>query len=435
MLAEAMCNSNFLDTLLTEDDFSFIKSLENDINQIHLKINLQNKKRDAIVNLINTLNTEIGKSSSNNNSKKGRKNKNKHKNSNKDFNYKKALLAKANNIFQLVNSNIKSLYSLETSLKNLNDQIVELLVSIDADDLDESNKDKYITIIQNLKSSIDEFSNKLEDTNSQIEEKDKTINAFFKENEKMLNNYICIEFFDNKSSNDSISESVTNYSNEEKSITDNLKEISSNITELTNSSNKNSLYSTPQEIVNSKENSTITNENIEFTKDASIISNDSQNSVSEKTKILDYENKVSEETDEYSDNLILIVSEKEQKVYLPYKVSEINAYLEQFADKYESFEDVVEKEFIVSLDYYMKHPVLARFREAYSLIRDRESKSISEALKYAIDLMFKYNLNPTIVAACKTQEELENYLNCLDHQKLEDFNNFKIEFRINPLVV
>ena len=85
------------------------------------------------------------------------------------------------------------------------------------------------------------------------------------------------------------------------------------------------------------------------------------------------------------------------------------------------------------LDYYIKHPVLSRFREAYSLIRDREAKSVVEAIKYSMNLMFSYDLNPTIIAACKTQEQLENYLTCLENNELDNFKDFEIKFEISPL--
>ena len=84
-------------------------------------------------------------------------------------------------------------------------------------------------------------------------------------------------------------------------------------------------------------------------------------------------------------------------MFLPYKVEEINDYLEQFPEQYSSFESVVAKEFILPLNYYMSHPVIARFREAYSLCRDREAKTIFESLKYGMDLMFNRRLNPAII--------------------------------------
>ena len=130
---------------------------------------------------------------------------------------------------------------------------------------------------------------------------------------------------------------------------------------------------------------------------------------------------------------ILIVSEKLNKVFLPYKFTEVENYLTTYPEQYKSFEDVINKEFVLPLDYYIKHPVISRFREAYALIRDREGKSIIEAMKVAFDLMLKYELNPTIIAGCKTQEQLENYLNCLDNNQLNNFKEFEIRFELNPI--
>ena len=132
-------------------------------------------------------------------------------------------------------------------------------------------------------------------------------------------------------------------------------------------------------------------------------------------------------------NNTLIISEKDNKVFLPYTVSEIQSYMEKYPKEYKSLEYVINKEFILPLDYYTKHPSLARFREAYSLIRDREAKSVFDALKYALNIMFKYDLNPAIISACKTEEALNLYIECLENKDLSKFNLFKIEIRLNPL--
>lgn len=132
-------------------------------------------------------------------------------------------------------------------------------------------------------------------------------------------------------------------------------------------------------------------------------------------------------------NNTLIISEKDNKVFLPYTVSEIQSYMEKYPKEYKSLEYVINKEFILPLDYYTKHPSLARFREAYSLIRDREAKSVFDALKYALNIMFKYDLNPAIISACKTEEALNLYIECLENKDLSKFNLFKVEFRLNPL--
>ena len=145
---------------------------------------------------------------------------------------------------------------------------------------------------------------------------------------------------------------------------------------------------------------------------------------------------INKHLNEYSDDIpkennVLRVSEKANKVYLPYSKSELSLYLEQYPESYHSLGEVVKKEFILPLDYYMKHPVVARFRETYSLIKDRESKSVIDGLKYAFSLMFKYELNPVIIAACKTQEQLENYLDCLNRNKLDEFKDFEIKFEVS----
>lgn len=144
---------------------------------------------------------------------------------------------------------------------------------------------------------------------------------------------------------------------------------------------------------------------------------------------------ISEEISEENiqNNNTLIISEKDNKVFLPYTVSEIQSYMEKYPKEYKSLEYVINKEFILPLDYYTKHPSLARFREAYSLIRDREAKSVFDALKYALNVMFKYDLNPAIISACKTEEALNFYIECLENKDLSKFNLFKIEFKLNPL--
>ena len=162
--------------------------------------------------------------------------------------------------------------------------------------------------------------------------------------------------------------------------------------------------------------------------DKTNISSSNKNDLSVNKKITN-----SNEEENIQENHTLIVSEKLKKVFLPYTKHEISLYLEQYPNSYTSYQDVIEKEFVLSLDYYMKHPVVARFREAYSLIRDRESKSVIDAFKFALDNMFRYELNPVIIAACKTQEQLEHYLNCLEKNKLEDFKDFEIKFEVAPL--
>ena len=131
------------------------------------------------------------------------------------------------------------------------------------------------------------------------------------------------------------------------------------------------------------------------------------------------------------DNDILIVSEKEQKAYLPYKYCNIKKAFEKNKDKYLSPNDVIKKEYILPLNRF-RHSVSSRFRETLNLMLNKEKLSIFKALDLAFELMFKYNLNPIIIAACRNLKELDIYLDCLEENELFDFRCFKIKFEVTP---
>ena len=292
--------------------------------------------------------------------------------SNSDF---LTLLTEVQNIFEKINENINIIQDLKEDSSNILDNIVKLLIYVEEHPDD---KDNYSNQVQQLKDNINDFSIKNEDVKSKILLNDIKIDTFFQKN--IVKKYLATfdtEIHLNNSSG-------LNFSNEK------------NIKFNNNTSEKSEIRNVSS------------------------------------TKLIDFENK--NESSKFEENNTLLVSEKLKKVFLPYTKHEISLYLEQYPDSYTSFEDVIKKEFVLSLDYYMKHPVVARFREAYSLIRDRESKSVIDAFKYAIDMMFRYELNPVIIAGCKTQEQLEHYLSCLDKNRLDDFTDFNIKFEVNPLV-
>ena len=133
------------------------------------------------------------------------------------------------------------------------------------------------------------------------------------------------------------------------------------------------------------------------------------------------------------DNNTLLISEKDKKVYLPYTVAQLNEYLLTYPDEFKSYEDVIKSEFELPLEIFIKNQSLARFKETYELIRNKEMKSMFEAMKQASKLMFKYDLNPAVIAACNSKVQLDSYLDCLENKKIEDFNCFDIKFDLNLL--
>ena len=48
--------------------------------------------------------------------------------------------------------------------------------------------------------------------------------------------------------------------------------------------------------------------------------------------------------------------------------------------------------------------------------------------------MFKYELNPIIITACRNLDELDIYLDCLDKNELFDFHCFDIKFEVAPKI-
>lgn len=138
------------------------------------------------------------------------------------------------------------------------------------------------------------------------------------------------------------------------------------------------------------------------------------------------EEKVIENTLE--DNKTLVISEEDGKVYLPYTKEEIKNEVAQ--NKGIKVGELIEEKYIISLDKY-KNSMKARFREGYNLMK-REGKSRKSAFLLGLELMFESNLHPAIISACKTVEELDIYLDCLEDNELEKFSCFKIIYKSLP---
>ena len=134
------------------------------------------------------------------------------------------------------------------------------------------------------------------------------------------------------------------------------------------------------------------------------------------------------------DNNVLRISEKEQKAFLPYRISEITTIFENSKDsnnEFTSIEEVINKLYVLPLENF-KHSATARFREAFNLILNKEHGSIIKAFDLGIELMFNYDLNPIIISACRNLDELDIYLDCLSTNQLYDFKCFQIIFEVNP---
>lgn len=131
------------------------------------------------------------------------------------------------------------------------------------------------------------------------------------------------------------------------------------------------------------------------------------------------------------DNDTLIISEKDNKVILPYTIKEVENLYQKKKNKYSSVQDLIKNEYIISTENF-KNPIKSRFREAYQLIKKREHGHLKEAIDLGFELMFQSNLNPAIIAACKSLKELDIYLDCLDDNELDKFSCFNIVYNVPP---
>ncbi len=134
------------------------------------------------------------------------------------------------------------------------------------------------------------------------------------------------------------------------------------------------------------------------------------------------------------DNHILLISEDDRKVFLPYTAEEIEEYLRNYPDKYSDEYDVIRNVFILPLGYFNNFFYATRFREAYALYKDREGYPSIPAIASAFKIMSIKNLHPAIIAACKNEKILKDYLHHLEIGDLENFTYFEINYRMNPLV-
>ena len=153
-------------------------------------------------------------------------------------------------------------------------------------------------------------------------------------------------------------------------------------------------------------------------------------------KVVEVETEEDEEEEDEDDFLMrdndtLIISEEDNRVILPYKLSDVEKQYKKNKKKYASVKDLIENEYIIPTENF-KNPIKSRFREAYQLIKKKEHGHLKEAIELGFELMFQSNLNPAVIAACKNLKELDIYLDCLDDNELDKFSCFNIVYNVPP---
>ncbi len=136
---------------------------------------------------------------------------------------------------------------------------------------------------------------------------------------------------------------------------------------------------------------------------------------------------------ELQDNDLLLISEKEDKVYLPYLVSDLKKKLRKHPKKYANLQDVIKKDYILPMSKF-KYPILSRFKEAFSLMKKREKSTTVQAIDLALEVCFNSALNPAIIAACRNLNELDVYLDNLESDNTKNFKFFDIKYEVAPIL-
>lgn len=130
----------------------------------------------------------------------------------------------------------------------------------------------------------------------------------------------------------------------------------------------------------------------------------------------------------------LIISEFQGIVILPYTLDLLKKILFDNNDKYKTIEEIIENFFTIPISNYRLSAV-ARFKEAYKLMRKKEKASKIKAFNLASELFLNYNLHPAIITACNSLYELDIYLACLEDNTLDEFHFFDIKYEIPPATV
>lgn len=139
------------------------------------------------------------------------------------------------------------------------------------------------------------------------------------------------------------------------------------------------------------------------------------------------ENKI--EDNKIENNPVLFISEIQNKVILPYQLSEVKEIVGSNENNYPDIQTIIEERYTVPLMRY-QYACISRFRETFVLMREKEKASLWDSIDLALELMGKRYVHPAIITACKDAEQLDIYLDCLETNELEDFPFFKVQYEL-----
>ena len=156
-----------------------------------------------------------------------------------------------------------------------------------------------------------------------------------------------------------------------------------------------------------------------------------------KKEIIQYNNKIEENKTndiQLKNNNTLLISEKSGKVVLPYRAEDVLSILKNENNIYNTTDDVIKDKFTRDFSDY-RIQFASRYIETMKLAREREKYNFIDSIVISIEMMKKRFLHPAIISACRSLNELDVYLDCLDKNELEDFKIFKIKYELYPVAI
>ena len=140
------------------------------------------------------------------------------------------------------------------------------------------------------------------------------------------------------------------------------------------------------------------------------------------------------EENKIQNNDTLLISEILNAVVLPYTAEEVLEILKNENETYKTAEEVIKDKFTRPLSDY-RVQFWSRYNETIKLLTVRQDYKLGESIPLALEIMRKRFLHPAIISACRSLDELDVYLDCLDKNEVDDFKIFKIKYELHPILV
>lgn len=198
------------------------------------------------------------------------------------------------------------------------------------------------------------------------------------------------------------------------------EEIAINLDEDIDTSVPDELEVSLEELFDIEEESSLINEYLEDIDNKSISSDKVETLEKDTTPetILNDDTKILEKTLLYSaDNIVL-----------PYSTEDLHTFFTTNPEKYSSLDDIIKKEYTIKLNDIKNTPT-TRFKEAFNLAKNKCNMPIAKATTLASEISFNSQLDPIIIKACNTIDELDSYIECLETNSLDKFDAFKIIYK------